>query len=76
MEMQRVGLIILVLAGMLAVIGLVLLIGGDALARLVRIGTIRIEGSGFTCLIPILASILLSVIGTVVLTIIIRLINR
>jgi hypothetical protein len=39
-------------------------------------GTIKIQGSGFTCLIPILASIVLSVVLTVVLNIIARLINR
>ncbi|HTX78892.1 MAG TPA: DUF2905 domain-containing protein [Longilinea sp.] len=39
-------------------------------------GTIRIAGSGFTCVIPILASIVLSIVLTIVLNVIIRLINK
>jgi hypothetical protein len=39
-------------------------------------GMIKIQGSGFTCLIPLLASILLSILLTVVLNLIIRWINR
>ena len=39
-------------------------------------GTIRIEGTGFTCLIPLLASIVLSVVLTLVLNLIIRLFNK
>ena len=39
-------------------------------------GTLRVEGSGFTCLIPILASIVLSIVLTVVLNVVIRLFGR
>ncbi|NPV86350.1 MAG: DUF2905 domain-containing protein [Anaerolineae bacterium] len=39
-------------------------------------GTIRIEGSGYSCVFPLLASIVLSVLLTVVLNIITRLMNR
>lgn len=39
-------------------------------------GTIKITGSGFTCLIPLLASIILSLVLTVVLNLIVRLVNR
>jgi hypothetical protein len=39
-------------------------------------GTIKLTGSGFTCLIPILASIILSLVLTVVLNVIVRLVNR
>lgn len=39
-------------------------------------GTIRIERPGFTCVFPLLGSILLSVILTIVLNIIIRILNR
>ena len=39
-------------------------------------GTIRIEGQGFSCIIPILASIILSIVLTIVLNVIVRLINR
>jgi hypothetical protein len=39
-------------------------------------GDIRIERDGFTCLIPIVSSIILSVLLTIVLNVIVRLINR
>jgi hypothetical protein len=39
-------------------------------------GDIRIERDGFTCLIPIVSSIILSVLLTIVLNIVVRLINR
>jgi hypothetical protein len=39
-------------------------------------GTIRIEGSGFTCVIPILASIVLSVVLTLALNLLARFLNR
>ncbi len=38
-------------------------------------GTIRIERPGFTCVVPILASILLSLILTIVLNIVVRLLK-
>jgi hypothetical protein len=38
-------------------------------------GTIRIQGSGFTCLIPLLGSILLSVLLTIVLNLLARFIK-
>ena len=39
-------------------------------------GTIKLTGSGFTCLVPVLVSIVLSLVLTVVLNVIIRLVNR
>ena len=39
-------------------------------------GTLRIERPGFTCVIPILASIILSVVLTVILNVIARFLNR
>ncbi len=39
-------------------------------------GTIRINGSGFTCIIPLLASILLSILLTVILNLLARFFNR
>ena len=39
-------------------------------------GTIRIERPGFSCVVPVLASIILSVLLTVVLNLIVRLIQR
>ena len=39
-------------------------------------GSIRIEGSGFSCVFPLLVSIVLSVVLTLVLNLVIRLLNR
>ena len=39
-------------------------------------GDIRIERSGFTCLIPLASSIILSIVLTIVLNIIVRIIRR
>ena len=63
--------------------GLVMTAAGGALWLLSRIpgleklpGTVRIDRPGFSCVIPILASILLSIVLTVVLNVIVRLLNR
>jgi len=39
-------------------------------------GTIRIQGSGFTCVIPLLASILLSIVLTLILNLVARLLRH
>lgn len=39
-------------------------------------GTVRIERPGFTCVVPVLASVLLSLVLTVVLNVVARLLNR
>jgi len=64
----------------LAMGGLVMAVTGGLLWALARLhglsdlpGTIRIERPGFTCAVPILASILLSVMLTVVLNLVVRL---
>ena len=69
------------LAGKALVVGgLVMAVTGGLLWALARLpgpsnlpGTIRIERPGFTCAVPILASILLSVLLTVVLNLVVRL---
>jgi phosphotransferase system glucose/maltose/N-acetylglucosamine-specific IIC component len=63
------GILIAVLGGILWALG--------RFAGLNRLpGTLRIEGSGFTCVIPILASIVLSLVLTVVLNLLARFLNR
>jgi hypothetical protein len=63
--------------------GIVIAIIGGIIWLLSRIpginqipGTIKIQGSGFTCLIPLLASIVISIVLTVVLNLIARLLNH
>lgn len=79
MDFQNIGRVLLVIGIGIAVIGGVLLLAGR-LPFLQRLGSlpgdIRIEGSGFTCLIPIVSSILISIVATILINIIIRLINR
>lgn len=67
----------------LVILGLAITLAGGALwlaGRWLGVhslpGTIKIEGSGFTCLIPLLGSILLSIVLTVALNLIIRMMNR
>ncbi|HZW03923.1 MAG TPA: DUF2905 domain-containing protein [Anaerolineaceae bacterium] len=68
---------LLVLVGIgIAVIGGLLWLGSRLLGGQDLPGTIRIETSGITCLIPLLASIVISLVLTVVLNIILRLMNR
>jgi hypothetical protein len=72
MDFQSLGRILLVVGAVIIVLGGLLLVFGRGGLP----GTIRIEGQGFSCAIPILASILLSIVLTVVLNIVVRWINR
>ena len=74
MDLQALGRILLVIGVVIVIIGGLLALFGRSFENLP--GTIRVEGQGFSCAIPILASIILSVLLTVVLNIVIRLINR
>lgn len=74
MDAQMLGRILLVVGVAILIIGGILVLFGRTFDGFP--GTIRIEGSGFSCVIPVLASILLSVILTVVLNLIVRFINR
>jgi hypothetical protein len=65
------------------IFGIALAVVGGILWLLGRIpglqnlpGTIKIETSGMTCLIPLLASIVISLVLTIVLNVIIRIANR
>ena len=67
----------------LIVVGIAIVVTGGIVWALGRFGglsrlpgTIQIQGSGFTCLIPILGSILLSLVLTVVLNLLARFLNR
>ncbi len=68
----------LVIVGIgLALLGGVIWLVGKVFPNLSKLpGTIRIEGSGFTCVFPILASIILSIVLTIVLNLVARFFNR
>ncbi|MFQ3568671.1 MAG: DUF2905 domain-containing protein [Aggregatilineales bacterium] len=79
MDLQNLGRLLLILGIAIAIVGALLLVLGrsglfGSFGNLP--GDIRIEGQGFTCLIPIVSMLLISVILTIVVNIIIRLINR
>jgi hypothetical protein len=79
MDFQAIGRVLLMIGIVIVIVGgALMLLGGTGIFN--RIGSlpgdIRIQGQNFTCLIPIVSSILISVILTVILNIIIRLINK
>ena len=74
MDYQSLGKILLVVGIVIVVIGGLLVLFGRSFGGFP--GTLRIEGQGFSCVVPILASILLSIVLTIVLNLVIRLINR
>lgn len=79
MDLQSIGRFLLFIDIGLAVLGGVLMLVGRLpfLGNLGNLpGDIRIQGGGFSCLIPIVIVILVSVILTVLINIVIRLINR
>ncbi|MDX9866218.1 MAG: DUF2905 domain-containing protein [Anaerolineaceae bacterium] len=67
----------LVIAGVvLALLGAVVWLLGKFTGWESLPGTLRIQGSGFTCVVPVLASIVGSVLLTVVLNLIVRLMKK
>jgi len=79
MDAQTLGRILLAAGLGLALIGLIVIIAARSgvmrgLSDLP--GTLRIEASGITCVIPILASILLSVVLTIGINLLLRWLNR
>jgi hypothetical protein len=75
-ELETIGKLLLIVGGTLALLGglLWLISKVPFLGHLP--GDIRIEKPGFTCLIPLVSSIILSIVLTIVLNIILRFINR
>ncbi len=61
----------------LVVVGGIVWLLGRAFPNLSQFpGTIRLQGGGFTCIFPLLASIILSIVLTIVLNVIARFMNR
>jgi len=67
---------LLIIGGSLLVLlgGLLWMLSQTPLGRLP--GDVRIEKSGFTCLIPIASSIILSILLTILLNVVIRIVQR
>ena len=79
MNLEGIGRALLLIGVGIAVLGGLFLIFSriPMLNQLFNLpGDIRIEGSNFSCFVPIVSMIILSIILTVVANIIIRLLNR
>jgi hypothetical protein len=76
-DIGSLGRMLLIVGGSIAVIGLLLILGGRFLPWLGRLpGDIHIQRGNFSCFFPLVTSIVLSLILTIVLNIIIRLMNK
>jgi hypothetical protein len=76
-DFQNLGRFLLVIGGGIALVGLLLMLGGRLFPWLGRLpGDIRYRGENVSCFFPIVTSILLSIVLTVLLNLIIRLLNR
>jgi hypothetical protein len=77
LDFQGFGRLLLLIGGMIALIGLILMVGGRIFPWLSRLpGDIRYQGENVSCFFPIVTSILLSIILTLLLNFVIRLLNR
>ena len=76
MEIQALGRILLVLGGMIALTGVVLILGGRLpfLGRLP--GDVHFQREGVSCTVPLATSLLLSLIATILLNVVARLFRR
>lgn len=75
--LERIGLWLIIGGVVLAVMGGLIWLVSRAFPNLTQFpGTIRISGGGFTCVFPLLASIVLSVILTILLNVIARFMNK
>ena len=76
-DLQMAGRVLLVLGGVIALTGAMLMAGGRILPWLGRLpGDIHIQRGNVSCFFPLATSILLSILLTVVLNLLIRLLNR
>lgn len=75
-ELQTIGRWLVIAGIILAVVGLFIWLIGRYINLQNLPGTIKIEASGLTCLIPLLASIVFSIVLTLVINVIIRGVNR
>jgi hypothetical protein len=77
MNLELAGKWLLIFGLGLAVCGALLWLLGKALPNLTQFpGTIKIQTSGLTCVVPLLAMILISVVLTVILNLAARFLNK
>lgn len=71
MDLQTAGRIVLLMALGLAIVGGLMLLGGR-LGLGEMPGNFRLQGEGWTCFVPVVASIVLSLLLTIVLNVLLR----
>ena len=77
LDFQGFGRLLLIIGGMIALSGLILMVGGRIFPWLGRLpGDIRYQGGNVSCFFPIITSIVLSIILTLLLNFVIRILNR
>jgi hypothetical protein len=77
LNFHDLGRWLLVIGGGIALVGLLLMLGGRLFPWLGRLpGDIRYQGQNVSCFFPIVTSILLSIILTLLLNLVVRLLNR
>jgi len=75
-ELQSIGRWLVIAGVILALLGALIWVLGRYFNLQNLPGTIKIETSGMTCLIPLLASIVFSILLTIVINVIIRGLNH
>ena len=75
MDLEALGRMLALLGVSLALVGGLLWLGGR-LGLGALPGNLRLNGHGWSCLVPITASILISLLLTLVLNFVLRLLNR
>lgn len=74
---DRIGVLMMACGVGLVILGGLIWLAARLFPNLSQLpGTIRIQGAGFTCVFPLLASIVISIVLTILLNVIIRLLNR
>ena len=77
LDVQSFGRILLLVGSTIAMVGVLLMLGGRFLPWLGRLpGDIQMQRGNVSCLFPLATSIIVSLILTIVLNIVIRLLNR
>ncbi len=75
-NLETYGKWLVVAGAALALVGAVLWLLGKFTDLKSLPGTLRIQGTGFTCVVPVLASIVGSILLTIVLNLVVRLLNK
>lgn len=78
MDFDGLGKLLVIAGAAILLLGIILIFAGRSgfLSGLLQSGTLRFEGGGLTCVVPIIASILLSIALTIIVNLAIRFLNK